>query len=150
MKALIKLTLKGIGIGLLLVVLTLSTYVQIDHRLVKPVGKFYYTLYKNDIPIPYTKSFTAQFLPALPYNNIAYAYTDTSVGHMVISEKHWADLTDNEKNVVVYHEMIHNVLGESHDWINTKSIMYPSKKLMKIKDADEMLQEYIDNYKKKK
>ena len=132
----------------------LTTRVAVDHRAIIPLAKFYYAMYDVGVKHPMQKSFVIQFLPALPYNNIAYAYTAKEHGHICVSEAHWFDLSPDYRELAIYHEMLHNVLGVGHDYDET-SIMFPRKtgmikkgaKDMTAPDAYEMLYNYLKKYK---
>ena len=111
--------------------------------------KYHYYMMKEGMTLPINHSYHITFTEFENKNQIAIArgmFKPKEV-EIYISKSWWMKLSENDRKILLYHELSHDLLEIHHQWCDSTSLMYPNKSGMKMKDADEMLKDLLRKYK---
>ena len=112
--------------------------------------KYHYYMIAEGIPLPRNDRYSITFTEFENHNQIAIArgmFKPKEV-EIYISKSWWMKLGENDRNILLYHELSHDLLQITHQWCDDKSLMFPNKSGMIKKDADEMVKDLLRQYKK--
>ena len=112
--------------------------------------KYHYYMLKEGIDLPmnytYKITFNHEWGANDPIGMARGMFKERKVD-IILNAHWWKILSENERKVLLYHELSHDLLGIVHQHCDKESIMYPSRQGMKIKDADEMVKDLLRKYK---
>ena len=112
--------------------------------------KYHYYMMKEGMTLPINHKYHISFKEFENPNQIAIArgmFKPDKV-EIYISKSWWHKLDKNERKILLYHELSHDLLEIHHQWCDNTSLMYPNKSGMIKKEADEMLKDLLRKYKK--
>ena len=110
---------------------------------------FHYQMWKEGIPLRLNDSYSISFdkgLDSTPYLGMAKGMFYINKVDIRINKKMWKELDENDRKILLYHEMAHDLLMQRHI-TDPNSIMYPNRMGMNRRDADSMLTEFLQYYK---
>ena len=110
---------------------------------------YHYRMAAAGMTVPVNYKYKMVFTEFENPNQIAIArgmFKDKEV-EIYISKSWWMKLDANERKILLYHELSHDLLEIHHQWCDNTSLMYPNKTGMIKKDADEMLKDLLRKYK---
>ena len=146
--------IKSILISLGITLLIIGPTVLVDRYNVSrganmALWKYHYYMIAEGIPLPRNDRYSITFTEFENHNQIAIArgmFKPKEV-EIYISKSWWMRLSENDRKILLYHELSHDLLQITHQWCDDTSLMFPNKSGMKMKEADEMLKDLLRKYK---